>query len=217
MTHVPDTLWRVMARKQSGTKIGSISMAKGTSEPGQSNIRIRLLPEMQNPLVPADYYLQLVDSERQPLVLSETRGSHTLEDVCGRVVSGYQMLPVKDDRYFQSVDIGREMQVQRHSAICSKTDQTADAAMRRSTNIMSQRERRRAEGDRRRERLPQEDVLMIIYRAFDSQPELTLQELVDITNQPQGYIKMLIERICYSEKRGGDKTVYRMREDVTNI
>jgi transcription initiation factor TFIIF subunit beta len=67
--------------------------------------------------------------------------------------------------------------------------------------------------DNRRERLPEAEVLNLIFKAFERYPLWTLKSITDYTHQPTSYVRDLLNRVAIYNTRGPNKNMYELRPE----
>jgi len=65
----------------------------------------------------------------------------------------------------------------------------------------------------RRERLQKDELIDLIFHAFEKQNFYNLKELTQFTNQPQGYLKETLIELCIYHKHGPNKTKYELKPE----
>ena len=65
----------------------------------------------------------------------------------------------------------------------------------------------------KRERLPKEDVMNMLFSAFEKHTYWALKGLVDYTKQPVQYLKDILGEICNFNTRGPYKNTYQLKPE----
>eukprot|EP01133_Synstelium_polycarpum_P016339 gene16339-19436_t len=62
--------------------------------------------------------------------------------------------------------------------------------------------------DDKRERLPEEDLIDLIFKAFEVKNFWDLKGLTSYTDQPTAWLKQILQKICFLNKRGPNMNMY---------
>jgi len=65
----------------------------------------------------------------------------------------------------------------------------------------------------KRVRKPKDVVLDLIFNAFQKSPHLDLKSLLSHTDQPQAYLKEILQEVCIYNKRGPNRLMYELKDE----
>ncbi|XP_042421118.1 general transcription factor IIF subunit 2-like [Zingiber officinale] len=71
--------------------------------------------------------------------------------------------------------------------------------------------------DAKRVRRDKGEMLSILFRLFERQPNWGLKQLVLETNQPQQFLKELLSEICVYNKRGPNQATHELKAEYKNL
>jgi transcription initiation factor TFIIF subunit beta len=73
--------------------------------------------------------------------------------------------------------------------------------------------RKRRNEDLRRDRLPKEEVMELLFKVFETKNHWSLKELVEVTQQPVVYLKEILSELCIYNQRGPYKSLYQLKQE----
>jgi transcription initiation factor TFIIF subunit beta len=79
------------------------------------------------------------------------------------------------------------------------------------------RKKQKANPDLKRERLPKEDVMNILFAAFEKYSYWNLKGLVQHSDQPVSYLKEILNEICIFNQRGPYKNMYQLKPEYKKV
>jgi transcription initiation factor TFIIF subunit beta len=65
----------------------------------------------------------------------------------------------------------------------------------------------------KRERMPRNDLLDLIFQIFEDKPLFSFKELQDKTQQPAQWLKELLNEVCNIEKGGPNNGMYQLKPE----
>eukprot|EP01100_Stratorugosa_tubuloviscum_P011944 TRINITY_DN544_c0_g1_i1.p1 TRINITY_DN544_c0_g1~~TRINITY_DN544_c0_g1_i1.p1 ORF type:complete len:265 (+),score=97.82 TRINITY_DN544_c0_g1_i1:54-797(+) len=69
----------------------------------------------------------------------------------------------------------------------------------------------------KRERLPQDQVRAKILQAFKLKSSYSFKELIELTKQPDNYLKEILRELCKLVKEGSNKNRYELSKDLSKV
>ncbi|KAG6535000.1 hypothetical protein ZIOFF_008916 [Zingiber officinale] len=71
--------------------------------------------------------------------------------------------------------------------------------------------------DAKRVRMDKGEMLNVLFRLFERQPNWGLKQLVLETNQPQQFLKEILSEICVYNKRGPNQATHELKAEYKNL
>ncbi|PJF19483.1 hypothetical protein PSACC_00218 [Paramicrosporidium saccamoebae] len=170
--------------------------------------------------LPLEYNLQLGKCDQTMHLFCEDLAGRAIM-IEGKVEQECQLRPVLNDQY-------REV-MRRRNDLANRPRRTVQMLDSATDNIrmgliphvseheMLMKKKRRYEPELRRERLPKEEVMDMLFRAFERLPHWTFKALVDHTQQPSTYLKDLLAEIAIYNTRGPYKSLYELRPEYKKL
>lgn len=173
---------------------------------------------------PREYDMKFVKSQQKMHLFSEALGAHNgtgtgrATAIEGRVEQECHLKPVLNDEY-RAMLHQRTAEANRPARTIQVLD-GSESGIRvglvphvRETDLLNRRRQRVVEVDQRRERLPEAEVMNMLFRAFEETPHWTLKGLSDHTRQPIVYVRDILSRIAIYNTRGPYKNLYELRPE----
>lgn len=219
LVKVPDYLAeRLEQLDEDGVDLGVVrATPSGPNQPAQ----VKLLLSPQGPCsdLPLEYTLQLAKCDQSMHVFCEDLAGNALM-IEGKVEQDCQLKPILNDQY-REVMKQRDEQANRPR----RTVQVVDVMEEKvrmgvlpsvSEAEMLARRKRRYEPEQRKERLPRDEVMDIVFRAFERTPHWSFKALIDHTQQPSAYLKEILTDIAIYNTRGPYKGLYELKAEYKN-
>lgn len=173
--------------KLDNLEIGQVEVSEGTLD---TPIKIRFtLKEMQS--LPREYEIAFEENKTNLYVISG-------DEVEGKIISNWSVIPVLNEEYYKFQKTRSEnSQKRREIEIVDFRDanKTSVYEINRSA-----RQRRKYLCGKRRDRLDKDDVISLMFGAFDKHDLWSVSDLAEFTGQPLLYIKELAGEICVKYK-----------------
>ena len=216
LVKIPDFLAdRLADIDEDGLELGTVRATPGNNgNPPQ----VKLVLSSNGPCsdLPLEYDMQLSRCAQTLHLFCEDFAGNAIA-VDGKVEQECQLKPVLDDNY-RSVLRMRDEQANKPKRSIQLVDPIADSRQvglipHVSEHEMLLKRRKKYEPEQRKERLPKEEVLNMLFNAFDRTPHWTLKGLIDLTQQPSVYLKELLTDIAVYNTRGPYKNLYELKSD----
>lgn len=146
--------------------------------------------------LPSLYKLKSLDIAKNMYVLKSDNRSCCIE---GRINKECNVVPVINKEYISFKKEANKQTVQRRALTLNKSDITTD----KSKNDIDalHKKRKRLLMEKKRERLDKNEVMDIIFRAYETKEAWTSKELADFCGQPIAYIHEILPEICTMNKK----------------
>ena len=185
---------------------------------GDTPVRVTIKLDEDGPCgdIPLEYELRVTKSQQHMHMFSEDEDNRAVS-IDGRVEQECQMKPIFNQGYREvlqnrTLEANRPLRtVQMVNAFDSPVG--LGLPKYQQERMLIERYNRRVAPELRRERLPQDQVLDMLFRAFERQTHCSLQQLVDATHQPVQYLKETLAEIAIYNMRGPYKNLYELKPE----
>lgn len=216
LVKVPDFLAdRLADLDEEGLELGVVRATPGA--PGQPpQVKLILSPSGPCGDLPLEYDMQLSRcTQTLHLFCEDVTGSAVMIE--GKVEQECQLKPVLDEQYRNMMKKRDEM-ANKPKRTIQLVDPIADSRQvglipHVSEHEMLMKRKRKYEPEMRKERLPREEVVNMLFNAFDKIPHWNLKALIDHTQQPSVYLKELLGEIAVYNTRGPYKNLYELKPE----
>ncbi|WUR02383.1 transcription initiation factor IIF subunit 2 (GTF2F2) [Vairimorpha necatrix] len=161
--------------------------------------------------IPTHYNVKQVDRSSSDIyVLASTQDSSAVEGV---VDNELLVTPVINRKY---IEYKKE-----HANKLENTTETIDSLgegirMEKFGNLREMevlaKKRKQMLIDKKRERLDKNEVLNIVFNAFEKYENWTVRDLADFTGQPTAFIQEIVNEICNVDKKD-HKSIYSLKDE----
>lgn len=161
--------------------------------------------------LPVEYNLKKVDRTQSNMyVLTSTPDFSGVE---GEVDNEFIVTPVINKRY---IDYKKSVSVRavNRTEIIDSMNEGVRAEKMGSLREMEflARKRKQMLIDKKRERLDKDEVMNIIFNAFEKYESWTVRDLADFTGQPTAFIQEIVNEICDADKKE-HKSIYTLKDE----
>ncbi|XP_057521247.1 transcription initiation factor IIF subunit beta-like [Amaranthus tricolor] len=164
--------------------------------------------------VPKRYSMEMSKDFVPMSVFSESQGKVSVE---GKIKNKFDMRPHNDT----IADYGRFCR-QRTAKSMTKTRQIqmigSDTPMIPMPGIIHTQEKKKAVvkgSDTKRTRRDRGEMEDILFKLFEHQPNWTLKELVQKTDQPEQFMKNILKDLCVYNNKGANQGSYELKPEYT--
>lgn len=193
----PNFVSRKLREQPPGTPLGTLTIKPTT--PNDTHISYTPSQELLASGIPAEYNVQFSNVTNNMYVLK-------LDSKLGRV-EGFinkecSICPVINKEYIAFKRAHGNKYVKRETQTISILDANKKEKMDGVKELdLFAKKRKKMLQDKKRERLDKNEVMDIIFRAFETNDSWTAKELGDFSGQPLAYISELLPEICYMNKK----------------
>lgn len=220
LVKVPDYLAdRLEQLDEDGLDLGVV---RATPSSGSTPAQVKLLLGHNGPCgdLPLEYTLQLSKCDQTMHLFCEDLAGRALL-VEGKVEQECQLKPVLNEQY-REVMRQRNETANRPKRSIQVVDSVSDTIQMGliphvSEAAMLAARKRKFEPDQKRERLPKDEVMDMLFRAFERLPHWTFKALVDHTQQPSAYLKDILGEIAIYNTRGPYKNLYELKPEYKKL
>ena len=155
-----------------------------------------------NPLyadIPLDYEMVFI-KDTSPMYMISKKNENKIGAVEGTVGNVCQLRPVMDDNYHRVMK-ARRMKNSKKSITkmwdVKKSAVNIEAVKHvKEAELLRRKHAHRTSVEDKRERLPENEFMDMLFRAFEKYPRWSLKGLIEYTNQPIGYLKEKLGEIA---------------------
>ena len=198
-----------------GVDVGTVRIyPSGPDTPAR--VMIKLDPSGPCGNVPSEYELKISKAQQQMYMFNEDESNEAVS-IEGKVEQECQMKPVLSQGYRQML-YSRNQEANRSSRSVQYVDAFASPVglglpQYVNEHVLIERFNKRGSSDLRRERLPHNELLNLLFHQFERQTHLSLQQLIEFTHQPVQYLKEVLSEIAIYNTRGPFKNFYELRSE----
>lgn len=185
---------------------------------GDFPVRVMIKLDEEGPCgsIPLEYELKIARSQHQIHMFSENELNEAIS-IDGKVEQECQMRPILSQDYRQVLH-NRTKEANKPARTVQYVDPFASSVALGlpkyvKENVLIERFNRRGTNDLRRERLPHDELINLLFHQFERQPHWTLQQLIDYTHQPVQYLKEVLSEIALYNTRGPFKNLYELKPE----
>lgn len=166
---------------------------------------------------PREYDMKFVKSQQKMHLFSES-GTGKATAIEGRVEQECHMKPIMNEEY-RAMLHQRTIEANRPKRTVQLVDSRSSAVQVgliphvRESDLLNRRKQRLGEPDQRRERLPETEVMNMLFKAFEQYPLWSLRGLADHTHQPVMHIREILGKIANYITRGPNKNLFELKPE----
>lgn len=214
LVKVPDYLAeRLQDMDEDNVDLGTVQIIPAGPN-GPARVQVNLNPNGPCGDLPLEYTMPFTKCQQKMYIWAEDEAGRPVA-MEGRVEQECQLKPLLNDQYRQVMQ-QRESLANRPKRTVRMIDGEEETSHRLgliphvNEYEMMMRRRKRYEPEQRKERLPREEVMESIFRAFERTPHWTLKGLLEVTQQPAVYLKEILAEVAVYIKRGPYKNLYEL-------
>jgi len=187
-------------------EIGTLDIKPATpKEPAEISLKINKIDNL-----PSDYQISFTDTSKNLFIYDEIG-----KKIEGVVVKECFITCEMNEEYLDFIEKRQEIENERKSEVKMLdyfTDIKRGDIYRPSFIDIQVRKRRKALQEKKRERLPRDEVINLIFKAYEKYDKWTIKDLADYTGQPLNYIGDIINDICEIDKKD-HKSTYTLKSE----
>ncbi|KAM0679334.1 General transcription factor IIF subunit 2 [Binucleata daphniae] len=196
----PSYLSERIIELQTDTNIGTIEFKNGEAS---------LLLGTSLISLPNQYKIKSLDIAKNMYVLKSDNKSCIIE---GRVNKECNIVPIINKEYIEFKKATLQS-VQKRALIVNRSDINSEN-VRNDVDALHKK-RKKLLMEKKRERLDKEEVMDIIFRAYETKDAWITKELADFCGQPIAYIQEILPEICTLNKKD-QKNTWNLKEEYKN-
>lgn len=201
LAKMPKYLGEKILKLQPGAKIGHLLINRATNA-SSASINIKLADIFKSSLIPTEHIIDIKEKANGMYLINSSKESMAIEGIVNkechiRPVINSEYLEYK--RMLKARQEGNENQV-RVIDYFSEIKRTSKYSSIREMELLA-RKRKEMLQNKKRERLEKEDVLEIVFNAFEKHEFWTVRDLADFSGQPVAYIQEIVSEICVLNKK----------------
>lgn len=183
---------------------------------GPAQVNLLLAPHGPCGDLPLEYTLQLSKCDQTMHLFCEDLSGRAVM-IEGKVEQECQLRPILNEQYRDVMRRRNETANRPRRTVQMVDVESRDIQVGLIPHVseyeMLSKRKKRYEPEMRRERLPREEVMDILFRAFERIPHWTFKALEEHTRQPATYLKEILGEITIYNSRGPYKNLYELRPE----
>lgn len=219
LVKVPDFLEEAIGDiEEDGLEIGTVR-ATPASPNSSSGPEVKLFLNADGPCrgIPMEYDLKLSKASQTMHIFCEDAFGKALV-IEGKVEQECHLRPVISKEYLSKMKERTETTSKSLRTVQMMDDpsdiqRASFVPHTKESVILARKKERRLNPDNRKERMPKQDLINILFNAFEGSPHWSFKALVDHTLQPSLYLKEVLSEIAIFNIRGPYKNLYELKPD----
>eukprot|EP00917_Polyrhabdina_sp_WS-2016_P032159 GHVP01068587.1.p2 GENE.GHVP01068587.1~~GHVP01068587.1.p2 ORF type:complete len:224 (+),score=45.78 GHVP01068587.1:270-941(+) len=206
LVKVPEYLYGVIERMEDGSEIGEISLSPSNTE----MMEVSLSPDV-GVSVPKSYHIEMLNTKDNIFIFNNKTNNI---NIIGRIEEECLLKPEINSEYLELIK-EREKYNNNNKRITKSIEEIKDIKFinhKFNKNTYSRKERKLIIEERKRTRLPRENVQDMLFSAFEKKEFWSLQSLTEFCNQPATFIKDILEEIADFYTRGKNKNLFGLKK-----
>lgn len=188
----PSYLAKKILAQDSDTNIGTI-----TINPKKLNeIKLELSKEILKTGIPSDYTMKFTEIKQNVYILNKDEKSAKIE---GIVTKECKVCPVINQSYINYKKRASQENLSKQTVVMQEVGFDKLGSIKELEGLA--KKRKKMLQDKKRERLDKQEVMDIIFKAFEDNEAWTAKDLADFSGQPLAYISEILPEICYLNKK----------------
>lgn len=169
---------------------------------------------------PGKYRLNYVPDHIPMHVFSESQQGKVVVE--GKVENKFDLQPITDDRTYRAIVSDREKKYstpKRQLQVWQGGTGHVTVPLPGDNLAAFNKDKRKPQAaavrpfENKRVRMERADLEPLLFRLFEEQPSWSLKQLVETTNQPNQYIKEVLNELCTFNKRGASQGTWTLRPE----
>ncbi|KAI8914649.1 transcription initiation factor IIF, beta subunit [Gorgonomyces haynaldii] len=212
LVKIPEFVAKEWKRQPKGTPLGKLRIKSGQAEP---KITVHLPQEREwAQSIPKNYNLTFTSLSPQNEFIFTENSSGKAVDIAGKVEHEATVGPIMDDDYHRVMK-NRSKEAMEVTRVAKELDNKDERRARIDFTKAAVKDnfmKKKVTGERR-ERLPEANVLDMLFPAFQQRDRYNIKALTEITQQPQQWLKEILSKICILHKRGPYTGLYELKPE----
>ena len=229
LVKVPAFLMQEWQSAPAGSTLGSINIEHMQSDT-VPNVSLQLDSSSQ---LPKHYQVKHIGRPESTFAFTEEVAQDPADEakalsITGTVQFEFHATPVIDDDYRSIMRKRKEMSESgarstqiieakgELQSVQNVSKKFLDSASIQAPSAMIVHKKRRAE-DFRRDRLPREELVELLFKAYQKKEHWSLKEIQEVVNQPVAYLKEILAELCVYIPRGPYKNLYQLKAEYKQV
>jgi len=201
LAKMPKYLGENILKLSSGSKVGSLIINRST-ENEDASISITFSDALKKSKIPSKHVVDIKEKDNGMYLVKLGNEEMSIE---GFVNKECYIRPVINSEYLEYKRNLKNTQLEAENQVkvidyFSEVKRSSKYSSIREMEILA-RKRKEMLQNKKRERLAREDVLEIVFNAFEKHDLWTVRDLADFSGQPLAYIQEIISEICVLNKK----------------
>lgn len=208
------------APAQGPQEVGRMRMLFDPLQKGTEEFTLQLAPLRTEGKLPGKYRLTYVPDHIPMQVFSESQQGKLVVE--GKVENKFDLQPITDDRTYRDIVSSREKKYstpKRQLLVWQGGTGHVTVPLPGDNLAAFNKDKRKQQAaapkpfENKRVRMERADLEPLLFRLFEEQPSWSLKHLVETTNQPNQYIKEVLNELCTFNKRGASQGTWVLKPE----
>jgi len=192
-----------------GSVIGSLGIDR---TPAGATLDLQLSPAMLGTGIPSKHIVEVKEREKVMCLVSQGK-SMEVEGIVNKEVF------IRPEMTAEYLDFKRRMKTTEEEKVkimdyFTEVKRSGKYSMLKEMDVLA-RKRKQMLQDKKRERLEKEDVMEMVFNAFERHERWTVKDLADFSGQPVAYIQDIVDDICVLNKKD-HRNAYELKPEYRN-
>lgn len=215
LAKVPKYLGEQILKLNKGSSIGILQIDRISDS---TTLQIKLSDIICNTGIPKEHTIEVRDKEK-PMYLSShsIKGNKEEMSIEGMINKECFIRPRMNKEYLNFKKMSNKEETEEKVKILDHFEElkrTAKYGTLKEMEILAKKRKQMLQ-DKKRERLERNDVMEIVFNAFEKHERWTVRDLADFSGQPVAYIQELVNEICVLNKKD-HKNTYELKPEYKN-
>lgn len=210
LAKVPRYLGERIMSLNGGSLIGSLQIDQ---TPQGTRCNIKLENNIVNSGIPKEHNIEIKDRNTNMYLVSNDSKKMTVEGVVNKECFINPVVNAEYLKFKRSLKNSSDNTEEKVKVIdfFAEVKRNAKYSSLREMDVLAKKRKQMLQ-DKKRERLDREDVLEILFNAFEKHDLWTVRDLADFSGQPVAYIQELVNEVCTLNKKD-HKNTYELKPE----
>lgn len=210
LAKVPKYLGEQILKAKKDSKVGTLTINR--NDDGTATVQISLANQITKSGIPSEHIIDVKDKNPGMFLISEYDKNMSVQ---GFVNKECFIRPVMNNQYLEykrKVNLMNKNMENEVKVIDTKDfKKTSKYSSIKEMDILA-RKRKEMLQNKKRERLEKDDVIEILFNAFEKHDLWTVKDLADFSGQPVAFIQEIVSEICVLNKKD-HKNTYELKPE----
>lgn len=201
LAKVPKYLGEKIMSLPKETVVGSLVISKDGSS-GKPSVQIKLSEALRSSGIPSQHIVDIKDRESGMYIVNSSANGVSIAGSVNKECFIRPVINAEYLRYKRSIKASAEGTESKVKVLdyFAEVKRSAKYSSLREMEILA-RKRKAMLQSKKRERLDKDDIMEIVFKAFEKHDNWTVRDLADFSGQPVAYIQEIVSEICVLNKR----------------
>lgn len=208
LAKMPKYLGERIMSLNSGATIGSLQI---NQTPQGSTCTLQISDSILNSGIPKEHTIEIKDRNTSMYLISSDQKKMNIEGVVNKECFVNPVVNSEFLRFKRSLKAKEDEEKVKMIDYFAEVKRNAKYSSLREMEILAKKRKQMLQ-EKKRERLEREDVLEIMFNAFEKHDLWTVRDLADFSGQPVAYIQELVNEVCNLNKKD-HKNTYELKAE----